>query len=90
MNLSHVVDIHLKQSLETIPAYIRDTKDFINIIENTKVPPNALLVTLNITGLYLNIPQAEGIRRVSVVSVLCLGLAYLGHVGVVSIATILS
>lgn len=61
--ISHVVDLSLKKALKTIPSYIQDTKHFVNIVENTKLPKNALLVTLDVTGLYLNIPQEEGIRR---------------------------
>lgn len=62
--LSNVVDIILKKGLEVIPAYLRDTKQFIQTIERTKLPKDALLVTLDVTGLYLNIPQLEGITRV--------------------------
>ena len=56
-----MVDLVLKKSLDEIPSYIRDTKDFINTIEKLKVPREALLVTIDVTGLYLNIPQKEGI-----------------------------
>ena len=61
--ISRVVDLVLKKSLDEIPSYIRDTKDFINTIEKLKVPKEALLVTIDVTGLYLNIPQKEGIKR---------------------------
>ena len=61
--ISRVVDLVLKKSLDEIPSYIRDTKDFINTIEKLKVPREALLVTIDVTGLYLNIPQKEGIKR---------------------------
>ena len=55
---------HTKKTLSTIPSYIKDTKAFINIIENLRIPQNALLVTVDVVGLYLNIPQKEGIERV--------------------------
>ena len=36
--ISRVVDLVLKKSLDEIPSYIRDTKDFINTIEKLKYP----------------------------------------------------
>lgn len=62
--LSHYVDITLKKTLEMIPSYIKDTKSFINIVENLTIPHDALLVTIDVVGLYLNIPQQEGIDKV--------------------------
>ena len=53
----------LKKSLDEISSYIKDTKDFINTIEKLKVPRDALLVTIDVTGPCLNIPQKEGIKR---------------------------
>ena len=61
--LSNLADYILKKSLTTIPSYTRDTKDFINIIENTTLPQNCILLTIDVSSLYLNIPQEEGIRR---------------------------
>ena len=46
-------------------SYLKDTTDFINLIENTKVPSNAILVSMVVTSLYTNIPQEEGITLVS-------------------------
>ena len=43
-------------------SYIRDSKDFISLIEKTRVRQNAILVTIDVTSLYTNIPQNEGIR----------------------------
>ena len=45
-----------------LPSYIRDTTDFINKLRKLlSLLPNSLLVTLNVTSLYINIPQKEGI-----------------------------
>ena len=38
--------------------------DFINFIERTKVPMGALLVSMDATSLYTNIPQEEGIQTI--------------------------
>ena len=38
--------------------------DFINFIEETKLPKGVILVSMNVTSLYTNIPQEEGINIV--------------------------
>ena len=45
-------------------SYLKDTTDFINFIERTRVPENAILVSMDVTSLYTNIPQEEGIETV--------------------------
>ena len=45
-------------------SYIKDTTDFINFLDKTKVPQNTILVSMDVTSLYTNIPQEEGIDTV--------------------------
>ena len=45
-------------------SYLKDTTDLVNHIENTKVPADAILVSIDVTSLYTNIPQEEGIHTV--------------------------
>ena len=45
-------------------SYLKDTTDFITLIENTKVSSNAILVSMDVISLYTNIPQEEGITLV--------------------------
>ena len=45
-------------------SYLRDTTDFINFIERTKVSESTILVSMDVTSLYTNIPQEEGITVV--------------------------
>ena len=45
-------------------SYIKDTTQFINFIEGTRVPQNAVLVSMDVTSLYTNIPQEEGITTI--------------------------
>ena len=52
-------DYALKQE-----SYLKDTTDFINFIERTRVPKNSFLVSMDVTSLYTNIPQEEGIETV--------------------------
>ena len=49
-------------------TYHKDSTDFINFIEKTRVPENAIIVSMDITSLYTNIPQEEGIETVCTLS----------------------
>ena len=42
-------------------SYLKDTTDFINFIENTQISNDVVLATLDVSYLYTNIPQTEGI-----------------------------
>ena len=46
-------------------SYIKDTTDFINFVEETIIPRDTILVSMDVTSLYANIPQEEGIQTVS-------------------------
>ena len=59
--LSSFVDKLLQPIAQTQKSYLKDTTHFINFIENTKVPRNTILVSVDVTSLYTNIPQEEGI-----------------------------
>ena len=45
-------------------SYLKDSTDFIYFIENTKVAADVILVSMDITSLYTNIPQEEEIQTV--------------------------
>ena len=45
-------------------SYLKDTTDFLNFIEKTKLPKDTILVSMDVTSLYTNIPQEEGITTV--------------------------
>ena len=62
--LSAFVDENIKGSIHKIPSYIRDTTDFIRRIESLRVPEDCILVTFDVTSLYTNIPNEEGIQAV--------------------------
>ena len=44
-------------------SYIKDRTDFIKIVE-TIIPQDTILVSMDVTSLYTNIPQEEGIQTV--------------------------
>ena len=57
---------HLLQPIAKIQkSYLKDTTDFLNFIEKTKVAKDIILVSMDVTSLYTNIPQEEGITIVS-------------------------
>ena len=62
--LSAFVDKLLQPIAKEQEPYLKDTTDFINFIEQTRVPENAILVSMDVTSLYTNIPQVEGIETV--------------------------
>ena len=59
--ISRFVDHHLQPLVREIPSYIKDTNNFVNKINNFPVPPNLLLVTMDVKSLYTSIPNKEGI-----------------------------
>ena len=59
--ISSFVDSPLQPIAIKQESYIKGTTDFINFIENTEIPDNVILATLDVSSLYTNIPQDEGI-----------------------------
>ena len=62
--LSCFVDKIVQPIAQQQKSYLKDTTDFINFIEETKLPKGVILVSMNVTSLYTNIPQEEGINIV--------------------------
>ena len=62
--LSSFVDRLLQPIVQQQKSYLKDTTDFINFIENTKAPADVILVSMDVTSLYTNITQEEGIDTV--------------------------
>ena len=62
-NLSKYIDHYLKPLVPLIPSYIKDTTHFLNTIFRipTPLPKDTILVTIDVTSLYTNIPNDEGI-----------------------------
>ena len=59
--LSSFVDTLLQPISKARASYLKDTTDFINFIENTKVKKRTFLVSMDVTRLYTNIPHEESI-----------------------------
>ena len=61
--ISHFIDHHLQPLVHKLPSYVKDTNDFLNkLLTIGKLPSNSLLVTLDVSSLYTNIPHNEGIN----------------------------
>ena len=64
--ISAFVDHFLNPLVKETKSYIQDTTDFLNQIEKMgKVSKDTILGTLDVTSLYTNIPNWEGISAVS-------------------------
>ena len=65
-NLARFVDHHLQPLAEQLPSFVKDTGAFLRKIESTKkVSRNSILVTMDVSSLYTNIPHREGINAVA-------------------------
>ena len=43
-----------------LPSYLKDSTEFIKLIESTPLPPNSILASIDVTSLYTNIPHKDG------------------------------
>ena len=59
--ISQFLDYHLKDHVEKLPSYLKDTTDYIKKTPSKELPVGTLLVTMDVTSLYTNIPHEEGI-----------------------------
>ena len=61
--ISQFVDYHLCPLVENLPSFIKDTTSFITKLQSlNNIPEGTLLVTLDVSSLYTNIPHQEGIE----------------------------
>ena len=62
-HISQFVDSHLNPLVPKLPSYIKDTTHFLKKLDDFKeLPPGSLLVTLDVSSLYTNIPHNKGIE----------------------------
>ena len=63
-NISLFVEHHIKDISVKHKSYLQDTPHFLRVIDKInkgkKLPPNALLVSADVTNAYHNIPQEDG------------------------------
>ena len=58
--VSAFIDHIIKPLVPNTPSYIKDSPHLISLLENTPIPQNAILATIDVSSLYTNIPQDEG------------------------------
>ena len=64
-NISLFAENHAKHLVPLIPSYLQDTPDFLRQLEisNEKpLPKGAFAVSIDVIGLYSNIPTEEGLN----------------------------
>ena len=60
--ISQLVDHFLQPLVTSTKSYVKDTTDFLNKIESVSdIVPGTILCTVDVTSLYTNIPNQEGI-----------------------------
>ena len=60
--ISEFIDLNLRPHVEELPSYLKDTTDYLNKTPSSDLPEDTLLVTMDVTSLYTNIPHQEGIE----------------------------
>ena len=64
-NISAFLDYHLKPLAKTVKSFIKDTNHFLQKLKGLpKLSKNSLLCTVDVVGLYPNIPHDEGLKAV--------------------------
>ena len=58
--ISQFIDFHINPLVASLDSHIKDTTDFLNKLANLATN-KAVLVTLDVSSLYTNIPHNEGI-----------------------------
>ena len=64
--ITKFVDEHIKEYVPKTASYVRDTQHFISKLKKMgKIPQGSLIVTLDVSSLYTNIPNHEGLLAVA-------------------------
>ena len=59
------IDLALQPHVKELRVYVKDSNNFIRKINDLeRIPENSIFVTLDVSSLYINIPNNEGIKDV--------------------------
>ena len=62
-NISSFLDCHLQPLAQKVKSYIKDPNHFLNRLSSLgKLPQGAILCTVDVVGLYPDIPHSEGLN----------------------------
>ena len=62
-NISSFLDYHLQPLAQKVKSYIKDTNHFLSKLKSLgKLSQGAILCTIDVVGLYPNIPHSEGLN----------------------------
>ena len=61
-NLAEFLDYYLQPIMRQLPAYLKDTTQFLKEITDIKIQTDTWLVTVDVKSLYTNIPNDESIQ----------------------------
>jgi hypothetical protein len=62
--ISAYIDNTLKPLARKVDSFIKDTTDYINMLKTVTLDPEDILVTIDVSALYTNIPHDEGIQAI--------------------------
>ncbi len=62
--LSELVDYYIAPHVNKITSYIKDTNHFLETIKEITLPPNAKIVSFDVSSLYTNISHKEGVATI--------------------------
>ena len=59
--IAKTAEAELRRGVETLPSYVKDTTHFLNRLGQITqpLPPGTLLFTMDVKGLYPNVPREE-------------------------------
>jgi hypothetical protein len=61
--ISRFVDFHIRQHVETLPSFIKDTTDYLQkMAALNPLPSHTTLITMDVTSLYTNIHHSDSIE----------------------------
>ena len=64
-NISSFLDYHLQPLAKKVKSYLKDTNDFLRKLRDLPaLPKDTLLCTIDVVGLYPNIPHSDGLDAI--------------------------
>ena len=60
-NISSFLDAWMNPLVQKLPSYIKDSTEFIKLVITTPIPPDSILVSIDVSSLYTIIPHKDGI-----------------------------